>query len=108
MAYQLGQLADLLGAECRGDQHLPIRGLATLATAHPGQLSFLANRHYVNELKRTRASAVIVAEEFVVHAPCACLVSPQPYLLFARASALFDNAPAPVGGIHPTAVVATD
>ncbi|HUH37570.1 MAG TPA: UDP-3-O-(3-hydroxymyristoyl)glucosamine N-acyltransferase [Spongiibacteraceae bacterium] len=103
--YTLGQLAELLGVECRGDAATVITGLATLAAAQPGQLSFLANRQYLADLRVTRASAVIVAAEFAGDAPCACLVSAQPYLSFARASALFDTAPAEVAGIHPSAVV---
>ena len=106
--YSLAELADLLGLEFAGEAHRQITGLASLELAAPDQLSFAVSRKYQSQLAATRAGAVILPAELVEHCPCSRLLSPKPYLAFARASRLFDNAPAALPGIHPLATVAPD
>jgi len=60
MAYTLGEIAQFLGAQVNGDDSIAIEGLATLSQAQAGQLSFLANLAYKDQLQHTKASAVIV------------------------------------------------
>ncbi|MEE8059918.1 MAG: UDP-3-O-(3-hydroxymyristoyl)glucosamine N-acyltransferase [Pseudomonadales bacterium] len=103
--YTLGQLAELLDAECVGDAEVVISGLATLASAGEGRLSFLANLRYQKALATTSASAVIVSPEMVDVCPVHCLVSLNPYLTYAKASQLFAVRQGKGAGIHPTAVV---
>src|SRR5690606_23291942 len=62
MAMTLGELAAKIGARLRGDASLPVTGVATLAAASDGQVSFLANSKYHDALRQTRASAVILSE----------------------------------------------
>ena len=102
----LGELAQQLGAELRGNPAIRIRGLATLGDAQAGQLSFLANPLYRAQLASTSASAVIVAEDVAAECPVACLVAANPYLTYARASHLFNHRPRQPEGVHPTAVIA--
>lgn len=104
--FTLAQLADALQLESGGDASVQIRGLAPLSAAAPGQLSFLANSKYRKQLAETAASAVIVHPDEVGQCPVPCLIAENPYLAFARATALFDNAPVQPAGIHPSAVVA--
>lgn len=104
----LEALAGQLGATLLGDPLHEVSGLATLASAGPGQVSFLANRRYLSQLRETRAAAVILHPDFADQCPVATLQTPQPYLAFARATALFVDLPAAEPGIHPTAVVADD
>ena len=103
--YTLGQLAELLDVSCVGDAQIVISGLATLSSAGVGQLSFLANPKYQQALKTTSAEAVIVADDMVAASPCACLVSVDPYLTYARASQLFAPLRVNGTGIHPTAAI---
>src|SRR5690625_5935196 len=91
----LGDIADRLGVECRGDRQRSIRGLATLGSAGEDQLSFLANPRYAELLARTGAGAVLLAPEQAEHCPVDCLVTEEPYLAYARASHWFDRAPRP-------------
>ena len=102
----LSQLAEALGARLVGDGSRRITGLATLADAGPGQLSFLANVQYRKLLASTRAEAVLLresdAEGFVGNA----LVVTDPYLAYARLSHRFDPKPCPAAGVHPSALVA--
>lgn len=105
MARTLADIVAHFGGELKGDGALVVTGLATLEAATSGQLSFLANPKYRSQLTATRAGAVILAAEALAACPCSAIVTPQPYLYFARVSQWLaeDHAPAP--GIHPSAVV---
>ncbi len=104
-SYRLGDIAQALGAELKGDPEVRISGLATLQAAVPGQISFLANPAYGKYLADTRASAVIVAPAAAGESPTNVLLLDNPYLGYARLSHWFDPAPVPAPGVHPTAVV---
>lgn len=104
-AYRLGEIAEALGAELRGDSELRITGLATLQAAGPGQISFLANPSYAKYLAQTRASAVILSPAAAKDCRTDMLVLDNPYLGYARLSHWFDPAPVAEPGIHPTAVI---
>jgi UDP-3-O-[3-hydroxymyristoyl] glucosamine N-acyltransferase len=103
--YCLGDLADRLDLAFSGAADLSITGLATLASAAPGDLAFLSDDKHLPQLAATLASAVILHPDFVARCPAACLITESPYLAFARASQLFDRSPVPHAGVHPTAVV---
>ncbi len=106
--YSLGELAETLGVHLDGDPEVRVSGLSTLALAGPQQLSFLANSKYLAQLEQTRAAAVILRPEQAAQCPVACLLSDNPYLTFARATALFAGEVPPAPGVHPSAVVAPD
>ena len=103
--WPLGRLAERLGAELHGDPNRVVRAIAPLGVAGEGDLSFLANRRYLRDLRTTRASAVIVGPGDVEASPTAALVLPNPYLGYARAAALMADSPPVPAGIHPSAVV---
>lgn len=88
-----------------GDGRIAVSGIAPLDSAQPGQLSFLANPKYRGKLATTRAAAVIVQSEVLPDCPGAAIVTPQPYLYFARVAQWLAQAERPLAGIHPTAVV---
>ena len=113
MGIKLSRLADLLEVETRGQGRragasAKSAGLGGLAEAVPGQLSFLSNPAYAGQLATTRASAVIIEAKFRDDCPASKLISANPYLTFARATAIFHAAQPPPAGIHPTAVVHED
>jgi UDP-3-O-[3-hydroxymyristoyl] glucosamine N-acyltransferase len=87
-----------------------VLGIAPLQTADADRVSFLDNRRYVAELEATRAGAVILHPEMAPRAPAGCvaIVTPEPYVGWARVAALFHPEPPPVPGVHPTACVAGD
>lgn len=103
--YTLAKLADLLELTLVGDPELLISGMATLASANAGQLSFLANAKYQQALALTAAGAVIVTPDMVDSCPGHCLISTNPYLSYARASQLFSRTTAGASGVHPSAVI---
>ncbi len=87
----LEELARHIGAELQGDGARRISGVAPLESADPGQVAFYANKRYRKELQATRAAAVIVSADDAAHVPgtAARLIASQPYVAFAKASALF-------------------
>ena len=105
----LEELARRIGAEVRGDASRRVRAVRPLEDAGPEDVAFYANPRYRKELQATRACAVILAEDEAAHAPASAskLVAPQPYVCFAKASALFNPEDRPLAGIHPGASVGT-
>jgi UDP-3-O-[3-hydroxymyristoyl] glucosamine N-acyltransferase len=102
---KLKEIAERIGCELRGDGSVEITGLAPIEEAGPGTLTFVANPRYRPYLRRTRASAVIVATD-EADLPLPSLRAADPYLGFAQALELFYTPPALPAGIHPTAVIA--
>ncbi len=106
--HTLGELAKFIGAKLKGDGDCLITRLATLSAAESGHLSFLANKSYRKYLSECRASALILhpdmADQFDGHA----LLVENPYLAYAKLSALFDQRPKPHAGVHAMACVADD
>ncbi len=102
---KLVQIATTLGARLEnGSPDLEITGVAGIKEALPGQLTFVANPKYAGAARTTKASAVIVSDEFPVVAT-ALLRCSNPYLTFAHALELFSQPPRYEPGVHPTAVV---
>ncbi len=107
--FTLGELAERCGARL-ADAAMAGRlvdDVATLDQAGSGQLSFLDNPKYTEAFAQTKAGACILHEKHAALAPAgvALLLSPKPYLTYARVAQLFYPAPRAISGIHPTAVV---
>ncbi len=102
------KLADIAKAlNARLDNASPtteITGVAGIEQAGQGQLTFVSNPKYNAAAKTTRASAVIVAENFP-SITTGMLRHKNPYLAWAKAIELFYQPPSYAPGIHPTAVV---
>jgi UDP-3-O-[3-hydroxymyristoyl] glucosamine N-acyltransferase len=101
---RLAELAEVLGARLEGDGSLEITSVAGIEDAAPGQLTFIANPKYAPQSKTTRASAILVTEDFPA-LPIATLRIANPYLAFARAIGAFYQPPRYAPGVHPTAAV---
>ncbi len=106
MALTLGELAERIGAELRGDASARVHGVNSLEAAGAGELAFLTQSKYRQALKNTAATAVIVPETEAEHCPVAALVVENPHAAFARAASLLYPVKRPEPGIHPDAVVA--
>ena len=102
----LGEIAARLGGRVVGDPATAIRQVGSLEHAGPGEISFLSSPRFKARLAATRASAVILSEEFADLTPLPRIVCASPYLYFARASQLFNPLTVQPPGIHPSAVVA--
>ncbi|WP_338413059.1 UDP-3-O-(3-hydroxymyristoyl)glucosamine N-acyltransferase [uncultured Sphaerotilus sp.] len=105
-----GDLVSNDGTDSLGDRL--IHRIGPLDSADATTVSFLSNPRYRSQLQDTAAGCVIVAPAVQdgVRAGCVALVTPDPYLYFARLTqwwAARTRAAAPVG-VHPSAVVALD
>lgn len=101
---KLKDISKLLDCVVVGDGSREINGVAGMENATATELTFLANPRYAPKVKETRAGAILVREP-IEGLAIPFLISQDPYLDFARALALFYNAPRPAQGIHPTAVI---
>jgi UDP-3-O-[3-hydroxymyristoyl] glucosamine N-acyltransferase len=101
----LSELAARTGATLEGDGATAVTRVATLESAGPGTITFLANRKYRGQLAQTRAAAVILAPEFSGHTALPRLVSRDPYVTYAKVAAILHPPGAPAAGVHPSAVV---
>jgi UDP-3-O-[3-hydroxymyristoyl] glucosamine N-acyltransferase len=107
MRLTVAEIVARLGGQAVGDAALAIDRIATLAAAGPSHISFLANPRYGAQLASTRAGCVIVAPAFAEDAAargCA-IVTPDPYLYYARLSQWWAEEGAEQAGVHPSAVV---
>ena len=103
--YTLAELAARCGGEVRGDGGARIERVATIQNAGPGSIAFLANPHYRKFLATTRASALILSAADADACALPALVSPNPYLMYARVATLLAPEPPARRGAHPAAHV---
>ena len=108
----LHEIAAALGGDLLGDGGLRVTRIGPLDSADAGTIAFLANPRYQSQLATTQAACVIVKPESAEAASArgAALVTPDPYLYFARLSQWWAARvrPLPPASIHPSAVVAPD
>jgi len=102
---KLAAIASALHARLEnGSPDTEITGLNGIDQAGPGELTFISNPKYAAAARTTKASAVIVAEDFPAIS-AAMLRAKDPYLAFAKALELFHQPPSYAPGIHPSAVI---
>src|SRR5215475_2882364 len=100
---KLSAIASALHARLEnGSPDTEIKGLNGIEEARPGELTFVSNPKYGAAARTTKASAVIVSEDFPA-IPGAMLRAKDPYLSFAKALELFHPAARYAAGMHPTA-----
>ena len=104
MALRLDEIVARFGGEIVGAGDTVISRIDTLENAGPGDLAFLANPKYRCQLATTRAAAVIMAPP-AAEGPAAAILTPQPYLYYARVAQWLSPQPAAEPGVHSSAVV---
>ncbi len=103
------EIVSALGGELIGSPELQVTRIGGLEGATPSTISFLANPRFQAQLALTQAGCVIVAPAFrdAVAARGTAIVTPDPYLYFARLTQWWGRKtrPASAAGVHPSAVV---
>jgi len=102
----LGQLADRFGLHLDGAPETRLSGVGTLERASADQLSFFANSKYRAALSGTQAGAVLIRAGERELCPSAALLTPDPYLTFAKIAAWWHPKVRPEPGVHATAAIA--
>ncbi len=105
--YTLARLAELLGGEVAGDGSVVIRQVAPPERAGPQDIVFVAQARYLAALQNSRAGAVILPPEARDASALPRIVTSNPYLYFARVSALLNPPVRPAPGVHERAWVAS-
>jgi len=103
--YRLAQIVERFGGEILGNPQTPISQVATLESAGPEHISFLTQGKFRKQLASTRAGAVILGRADSGLTGLPRIVCDEPYLYFAKVSALFNPPQAIRPGVHKTAVV---
>jgi len=102
---KLKDIAHRLGARLEPpDADVEITGIAAIEAASPGQIAFIAHPKYAPAARTTRASALIVDENFpALDKPT--LRIKNPHYAYAQTVELFHRPLRYEAGIHPTAVI---
>jgi UDP-3-O-[3-hydroxymyristoyl] glucosamine N-acyltransferase len=109
MHLSVREIADRLDGTVEGDPQAVISGIAGIREAQKGDLSFIANPRYAAAAAVTKATAVVVAEDWGRPCSATLIRVKNPDKAFAEAAYWF--APPPIifkPGVHPTALVANN
>ena len=104
-SYTLGQIVSHIGGELAGDAKIRIHQVAALESAAAGEISFLAQARYVEQLKTTAASAVIVGAALRDATSLPRIICGNPYAYYAAVVGLLNPPHSEPPGIHKSAVV---
>jgi len=85
----LKKISQFLQIDCQINKE--ITGLNSLNDANENELTFLENTKYINDLKNTKAGAILITKEYLKQVPqnCVALICDEPYLALAKLSKLF-------------------
>ena len=103
--FTLAELAERFDLIVQGDADTKIIGVAPLSNAGKEQISFLANSVYRKQLLQTQAGAIILRDTDATLSSVPCLIAKDPYVAFAKISALFETKKIVTPGIHPNAII---
>jgi UDP-3-O-[3-hydroxymyristoyl] glucosamine N-acyltransferase len=101
---KLSELADKLACRLHGEDCL-ITDVADIAQAQSGQLAFVYNPKYLEQISASKASAIILKEEWLDSCDKPALLSDNPRLSFTKAAWLLNPLKTNKPGISSSAVV---
>ena len=101
----LAELANKLGAELHGDGTTEIHSIAAMGKAAIGQITFLSDSKYRQQLSKCQADAVMLREADVEFFKGNMLVVKDPYLSYALVAQLLDTTPVAAMDIAASAYV---
>ena len=104
MKRTLAELADLVDGTVSGDESVTVSGLAGIPDAQEGDITFLSNPKYRQQILTTKASAVIAANN-VEGASVPFIITDEPYVAYAKIAQLFFQKPVSPCGISDQASV---
>lgn len=105
MAFSLSEIVARFGGELLDDNGVRISGVAPIERAGAGEIAFVSQAKYLRDIGVTTAEALILPPEGRNASSRPRIITGNPYLYFARVSALLNPAPLPAPGIHLTAFI---
>ena len=103
--FRLDEIVARLGGSLEGDGKIVVRQVSTLASAGSSEIAFLANPKYRQQLKSTRAAAVIVPPRYAGETSLPRIVHQNAYAYYARVAALLNAGTPQLPGVHSSATV---
>lgn len=103
--FSLIELVSRFGGELVDDNGVEVSSVAPIERAGPHDIAFVAQPKYLKQVETTAAGALILPPEGLGLTQRPRIITSNPYLYFARVSALLNPLPRPAPGIHPAAVV---
>lgn len=107
MTVKLSVLADHINCRLHGDDCL-IENVADLKSAGSGQLAYIYNAKYLGDIQTSKASAIILKEEWLDQCNKSALISENPRLDFARIATYLNPVRITDTVVAPSAVIADD
>lgn len=104
--YSLDEIANILGGIVVGDGNTLVNRVASLSNAQAGDISFLSDSKYQKLLNASKASAYILSHDNAALIQAPRILVEQPYVYFAKLSALLNPGNVIDKGIATTAVIA--
>ena len=104
-SFTLADIAAQLGGDVLGDPQTRIWRVASLVSAGDGEITFLANPKFRNQLVNCKASAVILRPDVAEEYADARIVTGNPYAYYARVAALLNPQSVGFSGVHSSAVL---
>lgn len=101
---KLREIAEIISGEIKGDSEIEIKGVAGLADAMEGDITFLSDNRYLKDCLSSKASCVIV-REFIEDITKTQIKVKNPYYAFATLLDLFHPKEKERKGISPLAYV---
>ena len=102
------EIAEITGGRLCGDAGRTVTGISGVKDAAAEQLSFVGSKKYEEQLNNTAAGIILVCPD-LANADCSnrsIIVCDNVDLAFAKIAAMYaEEPPAPVPGVHPSAVV---
>ena len=105
MAIKLSELAKKINCRLHGEDCL-IDNVADINHAEKGKLAFVYNPKYLHDIKASKASAIILKQEWLESCNKPALISNDPRLAFAEAASLLNPVVLSDAGVSESAVIA--
>ena len=106
MKINLSAIQERVGGELKGDGEILISGVNSLELAESGDIVFAESKKYYQQAEKSRAAALLIPNGFPELKGRNTLRVAHPKQCFIGIMQLFDEGPAVLPGIHPTAVIA--
>ncbi len=110
----VGEIAQLVDGKVIGDANVGIQRVSSLENATSGDISFLSNQKFEEQLNTTQASCVLLSNASSINVNSTCILCKDPYLAFALVAQALDTTPLPApnlseyANVHSSAVIGTN
>jgi UDP-3-O-[3-hydroxymyristoyl] glucosamine N-acyltransferase len=107
MKFTARQIAEVLNGKVEGDPEVVVSGLAKIEEGLPGTMTFLANPIYIPHIYTTKASVIVVNEDFVPTQPIegTLIRVENAYASFAKLLEIYQNMLSDKKGISSLAFI---